>query len=547
MTTAHETSVSWEGHADLVVVGTGVAGLSAAVAASRLGLRVLTLAKGGPTSTATRYAQGGIAVPGTSEIGDSVDSHVADTCTAGGGLSDVTAVRSIVAGGPGAVATLASLGAVFDRRSDGGWARTREGGHSARRIVHAGGDATGAEVQRTLDVAAGVGSRDSVLFGTAAIRVLLADGEVSGLLVASADGYGVIHAPTVLLATGGSGQLYRCSTNPDGSTADGTLLALEAGAEVSDVEFVQFHPTVLFAAGSAGLRPLVSEAVRGEGAHLVDVDGVRFMTGRHPLADLAPRDVVSRAIAEQLGRTGADHVLLDARAIRDFHSRFPTVTAACLSAGVDPSSDLVPVAPAAHYSCGGVVTDVWGRTCVPGLLAAGEVARTGLHGANRLASNSLLEGLVVGERAGTVAADRRGRRTPDVDATVPFVRSVSRPVLQRVMTEHAGVVRDGDGLALAESALASHVRDTCSSNRAREDAALTLVATALVVAASQRQESRGCHTRRDHPGRHPGRARSIRLRLSGGVLESTAGSIEFVPRPPEEATGTVAMTGVNRP
>lgn len=547
MTAPHETGVSWEAHADLVVVGAGVAGSSAFVAATRNGLRVLMVAKGGPADTATRLAQGGVAVPGTSHTADSVGLHLSDTCVAGAGLCDATAARSIIAGGPGAVATLESLGAVFDRGPDGGRARTREGGHSTRRIVHAGGDATGAEIQRTLDLSVGAAHRCGVLFDAAAVRVLLADGEVVGLLVTSEGGYGVVHAPTVLLATGGSGQLYRCSTNPEGSTADGIRLALDAGAEVADLEFVQFHPTALYAAGATGQRPLVSEAVRGEGGHLVDVDGVRFMTGRHPRAELAPRDVVSREIAEQLGRTGADHVLLDARAIRDFHSRFPTVTAACLSAGVDPSSDLVPVAPAAHYSCGGVVTDVWGRTCVPGLLAAGEVARTGLHGANRLASNSLLEGLVVGERAGTVAADRRGRQTPDVDATVPFVRSVSRPVLQRVMTEHAGVVRDGDGLALAESALASHVRDTCSSNRAREDAALTLAATALVVAASQRQESRGCHTRRDHPGRHPGRARSIRLRLSGGVLESTAGSIEFVPRPPEEATATVAMTGVNRP
>ena len=531
MRTPRGTTVSWEASADLVVVGAGVAGLSARLAAARLGLRVVTVAKGGSDGTATRYAQGGIAVPGDSRTADSVDAHVADTCEAGGGLCDESAARSIIADGRRAVATLETLGAYFDRGPDGAWARTREGGHSAHRIVHAGGDATGAEVQRALD---GSVLRDTpvlrdtrVLRDTSAVRVLLADGEVAGLLVASADGYGVVHAPSVLLATGGSGQLYTCSTNPEGATADGIALALHAGAEVADLEFVQFHPTVLFAAGATGIRPLVSEAVRGEGAHLVDTDGVRFMTGIHPLADLAPRDVVSRAIAEQLHRTGAEHVWLDARAIRNFHTRFPTVTASCLAAGIDPLDDLVPVAPAAHYACGGVVTDVSGRTSVPGLLAAGEVARTGLHGANRLASNSLLEGLVVGERAGVAAAQRRGRRIPDFDipdfdAAVGPTRSVPRAALQQLMTNSAGVVQDSEGLQNAASALTSLACETPPSDHAREDAALTLTASALVLAATQRRESRGAHTRRDFPNLDQNSARSIRLRLRDGVLESTA-------------------------
>ncbi|MDV3208356.1 MAG: FAD-binding protein, partial [Rhodococcus ruber] len=336
-----QDTIRWEARADLVVVGGGVAGLTAARAASRRGLRVLTVSKGGPTDTATQYAQGGIAVvaPGPA---DSVDAHVADTCAAGAGLCDEAAVRSIVSGGQDAVAALTDLGAVFDRGRDGGIARTREGGHSTRRIIHAGGDATGAEIQRALG-AAGL----PVLFGATAARVLTDDGGVTGLLVLDGRGLGVVHAPAVLLATGGLGQLYACSTNPAGATADGIALALDAGAAVADLEFVQFHPTVLFAAGSVGRRPLVSEAVRGEGARLVDSAGRSVTAGAHPLGDLAPRDVVSRAIATRLAELGDDHVLLDARHLEGFARRFPTVTASLAQVGLDPARDLIPVAPAA--------------------------------------------------------------------------------------------------------------------------------------------------------------------------------------------------------
>ncbi|MEE2059930.1 L-aspartate oxidase [Rhodococcus artemisiae] len=507
MTPTVSVGVSWEAHTDLVVVGGGVAGLTAARAASRRGLQVLTVSKGGPADTATQYAQGGIAV--VAPTGDSVESHVADTLAAGGGLCDEDAVRSIVAAGPAAIAALTDLGAVFDRGRDGVVARTREGGHSTRRIIHSGGDATGAEVQRALG-AAGL----PVLFGAAVARVLTDEHGVTGVLVLDERGFGVVHAPAVLLATGGLGQLYACSTNPAGATADGIALALHAGAVVADIEFVQFHPTVLFAAGSVGRRPLISEAVRGEGATLVDSRGRSVTDGVHPLGDLAPRDVVSRAIAERLAALGDDHVFLDARHLEGFVERFPTITASCAEAGLDPASDLLPVAPAAHYSCGGVVTDVHGRTGIPGLYAAGEVACTGLHGANRLASNSLLEGLVAGERAGAAAAgERGGLRVEALDATVPVLPRLDRTELQRAMTRDALVVRDETGLLAAGTTLSGASARSCDSVTDLEDAALTLAARVLVGAAVRRTESRGCHTRRDHPTPDPDQAYSFDQRL----------------------------------
>ncbi|MFS0900696.1 L-aspartate oxidase, partial [Mycolicibacterium litorale] len=396
-------STHWQQRADVVVIGTGVAGLVAGLAAQRRGRKVMVLSKAG--STATGYAQGGIAVvlpQGVRDDGDSVDAHVADTVAAGGGLCDAEAVHSIVADGYRAVRDLVGDGARFDEAAPGRWALTREGGHSRRRIIHAGGDATGAEVQRALDDAARV---LDIRRNHVAVRVLRDDTAVTGVLVLSEDGLGIVHAPAVVLATGGLGHLYAATTNPEASTGDGVALALWAGAAVADVEFIQFHPTMLFDGPAGGRRPLVTEALRGEGAKLVDAHGDPVTAGVHPMGDLAPRDVVAGAIDARLKATGDSCVYLDARCVPDVARRFPTVTAACRRAGVDPARQPIPVVPGAHYSCGGVVTDLDGRTALPGLFAAGEVARTGMHGANRLASNSLLEGLVVGGRAGRGAAE----------------------------------------------------------------------------------------------------------------------------------------------
>lgn len=515
--------ISWEAEADLIVVGGGVAGLTAARAASLRGLRVLTLSKGGPTDTSTQYAQGGIAVVAPKR--DSVASHVKDTMEAGAGLCDLAAVESIVSGGQDAIASLTDLGAVFDLGRDGKVSRTREGGHSTRRIIHAGGDATGAEVQRALN-AAGL----PVLFGAAAARIVTDPmSGVQGVIVLSDKGYGVVHAPSVLLATGGLGQLYACSTNPPGATADGVALALDAGATVADIEFVQFHPTVLFASGGVGRRPLISEAVRGEGAKLVDTEGNSVTAGVHPRGDLAPRDVVSKAIAARLRQLDTDHVFLDARSIDGFAQRFPTITASCLAAGIDPTTQLIPVAPAAHYQCGGVVTDVNGHTGVPGLYAAGEVARTGLHGANRLASNSLLEGLVVGERAGIAAAERKGITAQVRDSVLWATARLPRAHVQQLMTDNAGVVRDNAGLTNAYTQLVAAPKWGSGDVTALEDSALTVTANALVLAASARLESRGCHTRSDYTETSDVQRHSIPIRMDeGGELRISQQTLEKV-------------------
>lgn len=521
----------WEAAADLVVIGSGVAGLTAALGAQATGLRVLVLSKGDVQDGSTAWAQGGIAVVTAQALaaGDAVSSHVRDTLDAGGGLCDEDAVRSIISAGATALQALQQRGARFDPGTDGHPDRTREGGHSFRRVVHAGGDATGAEVQRALVTAARTETL-AVLENHTATEILLGeDGSVHGLAVLDADERpGVLHAPAVLLATGGLGHLYSATTNPEVATGDGVALALRAGAGVSDLEFVQFHPTVLFAAGGAGQRPLVTEAVRGEGATLVDLDGAPVMAGVHPLGDLAPRDVVAGAITARMRATGTDHVLLDARGLPDFAARFPTVHAACAAVGIDPAREPIPVAPAAHYSCGGVVTDTAGGTDVPGLFAAGEVARTGLHGANRLASNSLLEGLVVAERV-VAQVLARVRSAGPVLADLPAPQPLPvlpRARLQALMTTHASLGRDDAGLTEVSAALAAGPRRVVASRRDAEDAALTLVAAALVAAATARTGTRGCHLRRDDLGGGPATV-STELRLDGAgapVLRATAGA-----------------------
>ena len=503
--------MTWDARADLVVVGSGVAGLTAALDAVAAGLRVVVVTKDVVDAGSTRWAQGGIAVVLGDVPGDDTDRHIADTLTAGAGLNDARAVAAIVEGGPAAFAHLRARGAVFDADPSGGpgrLARTREGGHTAFRVVPAGGDATGAEVERALVATAGRAAGSlPLLTGHVGLDVALdTAGRVVGLWVADDHGRpGLLHAPAVLLATGGYGQLFSSTTNPSAVTGDGVALALRAGATAADLEFVQFHPTVLYTGPAVGRRPLVTEAVRGEGAVLRDRAGVRFMTDVHPLADLAPRDVVAAAITRRMAATGSDCVWLDATSIDGFAARFPTVFASCTDAGIDPRVDPIPVTPAAHYSCGGVVADVDGRTAVPGLYAAGEVARTGLHGANRLASNSLLEGLVVGGRAAVaVAADLAGPRPTLADpvARPGAVPVADRRVVQRAMSASAGIGRDAAGLAAASDAIESATGRVLPVDRAGvEDAALTLLAQAVLAAAGTRRETRGCHVRTDFPDR----------------------------------------------
>ena len=511
---------------DVVVVGSGVAGLTAALRCAAAGLRTVVVTKARLDDGSTRWAQGGVAA--ALGEGDSPAQHLADTLAAGAGLCDEEAVRTLVTEGPAAVRRLITTGAVFDTvPGSDRIALTREGGHRRRRIAHAGGDATGAEISRALVTAVRKAAAEQTAGGPlvrtlehALVLDLLvdADGRAAGVTLYLGDEdrpdaggrVGAVHAPAVVLATGGLGQVFAATTNPAVSTGDGLALALRAGAEVSDLEFVQFHPTVLWLGpDSRGQQPLVSEAVRGEGAHLVDGDGVRFMVGEHELAELAPRDVVAKGIMRRMRAQGAAHMYLDARhfGARMWEQRFPTILAACRAHGIDPVSGLIPVAPAAHYASGGVRTDRHGRTTVPGLYACGEVACTGVHGANRLASNSLLEGLVFAERiAEAIAGEPRPRGAGRPAAapaghTVPLVPASARGTIQQIMTHGAGVLRSADSLASAAAALDALPTGggAAPGPAAWEATNLRLVARALVAAALHRTETRGCHWREDHP------------------------------------------------
>jgi L-aspartate oxidase len=518
----------WIVETDVVVVGSGIAGLTTALriagsalptAADRVaassGLRVMVVTKDVLAAGSTRWAQGGIAAALGPD--DSPAEHLQDTLVAGVGLCDRDAVAVLVDEGPQAVRELIALGARFDRSASGELSLTREGGHHRDRIAHAGGDATGAEIERAL-VAAVLGNPGIEVIEHALVLDLLpsADGSVGAVTLhvmheGQLDGVGAVRAKAIVLATGGIGQVYAATTNPPVSTGDGVAAALRAGAVARDLEFVQFHPTVLWLGGAAaGQQPLVSEAVRGEGAFLVDADGVRFMQGQHELADLAPRDVVAKAILRRMRETGAEHMWLDARhfGAEKWRVRFPTILATLTSLGIDPISQLIPVAPACHYASGGIATDLFGRTSVRGLYACGEAACTGVHGANRLASNSLLEGLVFGRR---IAADvlqtvSAALHPPELGVDVRgagLSAANTRAPLQAEMSLDAGVLRDAAGLNRATATLGKLSAQRSSDPRTEtwEATNLLTVASALLAAARSRQETRGSHWREDYPDR----------------------------------------------
>ncbi len=499
---------------DLLILGSGVAGLSAAVrAAAGPGMRVGVLTKAELEQTATRWAQGGVAaVLSTDE--DSADLHLADTLAAGAGLCDTDAVRVLVEQGPTRVQDLIALGAVFDTDTEGNLLRAREGGHSIPRIVHAGGAATGWEIERALVVAVNE-TAAAVLERWFVLDFVVEGGRCRG--VVALDEHGErreVRATHVLVATGGAGQLFSVTTNPVQATGDASAMGLRAGVAVADVEFMQFHPTALHHPSMP--RPLLSEALRGEGAVLRDEHGAPFMTDEHPLGDLAPRDVVARAITRRLVSRGLDHLWLDATTIDDFATRFPTIWRSAEGVGLDPTRDWLPVAPAAHYLCGGVSTDLDGATTLSGLWACGEAACSGVHGANRLASNSLLDGLVFAPRVVNAIVDGKDGSDPtgvlrsgSVKSALPSSgprRSRAMPLdeLQRVMTAGAGVLRDRssleqvlDVLPIGDPAVELLPADPAGYELRN----LVTVGWALASAALAREESRGTHTRLDYPER----------------------------------------------
>jgi len=496
---------------DFLVIGSGVAGFRAALSLAEVG-HVVVLTKAHPRESNTGYAQGGIAAAFGPD--DSPDLHARDTIAAGDGLCDPAAVRALVTDGPRYVAELLEWGAAFDRDESGRPALGREAAHSVRRVLHAR-DATGREIGRVLWARVSEHDRIRVLDDALAMSLDIEDGTcVGATFLDRREGPSTARATRTLLATGGAGHVFRETTNPAVASGDGMAMAFDAGARVTDLEFVQFHPTVLGAPGAP--RFLLSEALRGEGGRLLNSEGQAFVERVDPAGDLAPRDVVARAIADEIRRTGAPVFLslqhLDAAFV---HDRFPTISAACRSAGLDLAKDLVPVSPAAHYVMGGVETDLDGRTSVQHLFAAGEVASTGVHGANRLASNSLLEGLVFGARA--ALAMQQAPRTAILPASAapplafgaPDDGALPTPAqVQDLMWQDVGLLRDESGLRRASGRLAAWCRAVASARmRQPLDAdlrrldSLVTVGALIAHAALRREESRGGHFRSDFPRR----------------------------------------------
>jgi L-aspartate oxidase len=488
---------------DFIVVGSGIAGLRAAVALAEHG-RVTVLTKDRVTESNTEYAQGGVAVALSDD--DAIELHYQDTIDAGAGLCDPDAVGVLVEEGPRYITELIEHGAEFDRE-DGQLAFTREAAHSRSRVLHARGDATGREIVRALVAWSKKSPNIEFLAHACTQSLIVKDGRCVGVTYVEPESYRIraLYARAVTLATGGAGQLYLHTTNPDVATGDGQAMAYRAGAVMADMEFVQFHPTALAAPNAP--RFLLSEAMRGEGGVLLDLQGERFMSRYDKRAELAPRDIVSRAIHFEMQRSDSNHVWLDMRGLdRAFvRERFPKIFNTCLLYNIDITRDLIPVSPAAHYAMGGVRTDTFGRTSTAGLYAAGEVACTGVHGANRLASNSLLEGLVFGARAGATAAMEASSK---IDAAEPRdwdygeaadwrIDDGTRAEVKRIMWDKVGIVRDAKGLADALAALeeiASRPLNTRSWN-------FVTLARLIAEAALSRRESRGAHYRSDYPER----------------------------------------------
>jgi len=511
-----EDAESWAAgtvDADFIVVGSGVAGLWAALHLAERG-SVALVTKGILSESNTQYAQGGVAVAVSPE--DRPELHYADTMAAGAGLCDAPAVRVLTEEGPDQVRRLIAMGARFDT-ADGELVMGREAAHSRRRILHALGDATGREIETCL--AGHVRAHPAIRIHerTFARDALLCGGRCVGLAAFGPDGERLLfRARATALATGGLGQLFGVTTNPPVATGDGLAVAFRAGAALRDVEFVQFHPTAL--ADGRSPRFLISEATRGEGGLLLNTAGERFMPRYHPDAELAPRDVVCRAILQEMSAVGADRVYLDLRAAAPGHltERFPTIAATCRERGLDITSEPLPVAPAAHYTMGGISTDLHGRTTLPGLYACGECASLGLHGANRLASNSMLEGVVFGPRcAEAMAADEAGARPPEVPTsplrlvTGPGSQAVCdprvRPELQQLAWAEVGIVRNGAGLTAARQRIRELLRNGAEPGEdaitGHETANMLLLGDLTAAAATARTESRGAHYRTDYP--HP--------------------------------------------